>query len=69
MILGISGSARRNGITSHAVKEILSKVNDETAYISLSGKKISGCISCLGCIDDNRCVVQDDFLAIADQML
>lgn len=69
MILGISGSPRKNGITSHAVKEILSKVNDETAYISLSGKKISGCISCLGCIDDNRCVVQDDFPAIADQML
>lgn len=69
MILGISGSPRKNGITSHAVKEILSQVDDETEYISLSGKHIGGCISCLACTKDNRCAVEDDFQAIADAMV
>lgn len=69
MILGISGSPRKNGITSHAVKEILSQVDDETEYISLFGKHIGGCISCLGCTKNNICVVKDDFQAIADAMV
>lgn len=68
MILGISGSPRKNGITSHAVKEILSQISGETQYISLSGKHIGGCISCLGCIKDNRCIVNDDFPEIAEAM-
>lgn len=69
MILGISGSPRKNGITSYAVKEILSQVGGETEYISLFGKHIGGCISCLACTKDNQCVVNDDFLAIADSMV
>lgn len=69
MILGISGSPRKKGITSHAVKEILSQVDDETEYISLYGKQIGGCISCLGCTTNNQCVVKDDFPAIAEAMV
>lgn len=69
MILGISGSPRKNGITAHAVKEVLSQVDDKTEYISLFGKHIGGCISCLGCTKDNQCVVKDDFPLIADAMV
>lgn len=69
MILGISGSPRLNGITAHAVKKILSDCEGETKYISLAGKKITGCISCLGCSKDNKCVVQDDFQEIAEAMV
>lgn len=68
MILGISGSPRANGVTAAAVKKVLAECGQETEYISLAGKKINGCISCLGCIHDNRCVVPDDFLAIAESM-
>ena len=68
MVLGISGSPRIDGITAHAVKEILSNINGETQYVSLSGKKIAGCISCLGCVGDNHCVIQDDFIQIAEQL-
>jgi multimeric flavodoxin WrbA len=68
MILGISGSPRKNGITSFAVKEVLSNCKDETSYITLSSKQIAGCISCLGCTKDNKCVVEDDFLEIAEAM-
>jgi len=69
MILGISGSPRPNRITDHAVKEVLSNYQGETKFISLAGKKISGCIGCLGCIEDNMCVVKDDFLEIAKAMV
>lgn len=40
MILGISGSPRENGITAHAIKEILSQSKEDTQYISLFGKHI-----------------------------
>jgi len=69
MILGISGSPRKNGITSHAVKYILDNCNHETKYISLSGKSITGCTSCLGCTSDNICKVKDDFEDIAKQLV
>ncbi len=69
MILGISGSPRENGITAHAVKEILSHIKGDTQYISLARKHISGCISCLECAKDNKCVVKDDFQGIAKAMV
>jgi len=69
MILGISGSPRPNGITAHAVKHMLAQCEGETAYISLKGKHIGGCISCLGCTKENKCVVEDDFQEIAEAML
>lgn len=69
MILGISGSPRENGVTASAVKKILTECEGETKYISLAGKKINGCISCLACTEDNICVVEDDFQAIAAEMV
>ena len=69
MILGISGSPRSNGISAHAVKKILEECEGETKYISLAGKHIGGCISCLGCTKDNKCVVKDDFPEIAEAMV
>ena len=69
MILGISGSPRPNGITAHAVRKVLDECEEETRYVSLAGKRIGGCISCLGCTKDNRCVVNDDFPEIAKAMV
>lgn len=69
MILGISGSPRPNGISAHAVKKILEECEGETKYISLAGKHIGGCMSCLGCTKDNKCVVKDDFPEIAEAMV
>jgi multimeric flavodoxin WrbA len=69
MILGISGSPRANSITAAAVKKVLAESGEETEYISLAGKKIGGCVSCLGCTIDNKCVVEDDFPEIAEAML
>jgi len=69
MILGISGSPRADGVTAAAVKKVLAECDGETKYISLAGKKITGCISCLACTKDNNCIVEDDFQEIAKEML
>lgn len=69
MILGISGSPRPDSVTAKAVKKVLDESGEETRFISLAGKKINGCISCLGCTGDNNCVVKDDFQDIAEAMV
>jgi len=72
MILGISGSPRIGNNTEAAVKKILQeceKRGEKTEFISLSGKRISGCISCLGCTGNNECVVNDDFQEIREALL
>ena len=69
MVLGISGSPRLNSVTAAAVKKVLDSSGLEADFISLSGKKINGCISCLGCTENNNCIVKDDFTSIAKAML
>ncbi|WP_411679783.1 NAD(P)H-dependent oxidoreductase [Clostridium thailandense] len=69
MILGISASGRKDGIISKTVKAILEASNSEYEYISLSGKRINGCIGCTLCAADNQCKVKDDWNEIAEKML
>ncbi|HKL42177.1 MAG TPA: flavodoxin family protein [Clostridia bacterium] len=69
MILGISSSGRKNGITSKTVKEILKSSELEYEYISLSGLNIKGCIGCLECASDNICKIKDDWHMIREKMI
>ncbi len=59
-VLGISGSPRRGQTVDRLVQEVLNGVEFETEFISLAGKKISPCIACLRCVEDNICKVEDD---------
>lgn len=59
-VLGVSGSPRNDRSTDRLVKEVLSVVGVETEFLSLAGKRIGPCISCLGCVKDNVCKVNDD---------
>jgi len=61
-ILGIVGSSRKEGVSGvhQLVKTVLENTNYEYKLVSLRGKKISGCIACLGCVKDNICKVKDD---------
>ena len=68
-VLGISASGRPNGITSEAVKAVLEATGQPYEYVSLAGLRIDGCDGCALCASDNRCVVKDDWPAIADKML
>ena len=68
-VLGISGSPRKGQTTDKLVREVLSAVDCDTEFISLAGKKISPCIACLGCVEDNVCVLSDDMTALREKIV
>jgi len=78
MILGISASGRQSvrdesgrllkGVNDHMVKYVLEKTGEPYEYVSLAGKRISGCQACLACAKDNVCVIDDDWAEIRDKM-
>ncbi len=67
-ILGISGSPRQES-TSRVVQEVLNATGEETEFISLKGKKIAGCVACLGCVKENVCVVKDDMQELRQKIV
>lgn len=70
-ILGISGSSRKESTsgTFKLVKTVLENTDIDYELISLKGKKISGCISCLLCANDNVCKVKDDMNELRDKIV
>ncbi len=68
-VLGISGSPRSDSTTYRLVGEVLGAVDCETQFISLAGKKIGACIACLGCVEDNICVVNDDMAGLREAIV
>lgn len=70
-VLGISGSPRKEGESGvHTlVQRVLDHTGLETEFISLRGKKISGCIACLGCVKDNVCKIDDDLRSMREKIL
>ena len=70
-ILGISGSTRKDGVsgTSKLVQIVLENTGCDYELVSLRGKKIAGCIACLGCVKDNICKVQDDLVELRPKIV
>ena len=70
-IFGISGSPRRNEVSStyRLVKAVLEAAGCEYELESLRGKDIKGCIGCLGCVEDNVCAVKDDMAELRDKIV
>jgi multimeric flavodoxin WrbA len=70
-ILGISGSPRKEETSGVAklVQTVLEASDCEYDYVSLQGQKISGCIACLGCVEDNVCKVQDDLTPLREKIV
>lgn len=70
-ILGISGSPRKDDASG--VNKLIRTVLENTAcnyeLVSLRGKKISGCIACLGCVKDNVCKVDDDLTDLRQKIV
>ncbi|MBI5592446.1 MAG: flavodoxin family protein [Deltaproteobacteria bacterium] len=72
-VVGISGSARKDGNTAIAVRHVFSELEKEgieTELVQLSGKKIHGCTACSKCWEnkDQRCAVKDDVNACLEKM-
>jgi len=70
-ILGISGSSRTTEASGvyKLVKIVLEATGQDYELISLRGKKIGGCIACLGCVKDNVCKVKDDMADLRDKIV
>ena len=70
-ILGISGSPRKENVSGvyKLVQAVLEATQCDYDLVSLRGKKISGCIACLGCVKDNVCVVEDDLMPLRDKIV
>lgn len=70
-ILGISGSSRSDQKSGcyKLVKTVLEASGCEYELVSLRGKKILGCTACLGCVEDNVCVVKDDMAQLRDKFI
>ena len=72
-VIGINGSARKDGNTSMLIRRVFSELEREgidTELIDLSGKKLHGCMACYRCRDNQnrRCAVQDDCNACIEKM-
>ena len=70
-ILGISGSPRKDETSGvyKLVRAVIENTGVDYELISLRGKKISGCIACLGCAEDNVCKVKDDMTELRDKII
>lgn len=70
-ILGICGSPRQEKTsgTARLVQAVCEASGCDYEYISLRGKKISGCIACLGCVQDNICKVEDDLAPLREKIV
>ena len=70
-ILGISGSPRKKDQSGvyKLVQTVLENTSCDYDLISLKGKKIAGCIACLGCVKDNVCKVEDDLAELRDKIV
>ena len=71
-ILAISGSPRTGKNTDTllaAALDVLEQKGIETELITLAGKKILSCDACMGCVKENRCVLDDDFDPIYRAMI
>ena len=67
-VLGVSGSPIPNSNTDRAVRMILESTGLSTEFVKLSDLSIEPCRACLGCVETNQCVVEDDGPALADKL-
>lgn len=66
-VLGVSGSPIANSNTDRAVQAVLAATGHDTEFVKLSDHTIAPCKACLGCVQTNRCVIQDDGIALAEK--
>jgi multimeric flavodoxin WrbA len=70
-VLGIAGSTRKDeesGVYT-LVEKVLQATGLDYELIHLRGRKIGGCIACLGCVKDNVCKVEDDLAPLRGKIV
>ena len=67
-VIGINGSARKDGNTATLIRTVFAELNKEgieTELIQLAGHPIKSCIACYSCFSrkDKKCIHKDDIIA------
>lgn len=75
-LLGVCASPRKKGNSQFLLDEALQyaeafpHADVSTELVQFSGKRVSPCLSCYGCIDAHgECIIADDFQAMRDAWL
>ena len=73
-ILGVSASPHKGGTTDRPVCEVLeggegAGAECETEFVSLAGLEVRACTACLGCVEDNVCVIKDDMADLREKIV
>ena len=68
-IIGISSSGRKNAYSKRIVIDILEESGIEYEMINLAALDIGGCLGCLKCASNNKCVQKDDFQEVVDKII
>lgn len=72
-VIGINGSARRDGNTAILIRTLFEELNQsgiETDLIQLADKRIEPCRACFACRGKGNCLFQqDDFADVFSQMV
>ena len=68
-VIGISSSGRKNAYSKRIVNDILEGSGIEHEMIHLAALDIRGCLGCLKCASNNRCVQKDDFQGVVDKII
>jgi multimeric flavodoxin WrbA len=66
-ILGVSGSPIPDSNTDRVLKAVLNATGAETEFVKLADYSIEPCRACLGCVETNRCVIEDDGIIMAEK--
>ncbi|MEW6500827.1 MAG: flavodoxin family protein [Thermodesulfobacteriota bacterium] len=66
-VLGVSGSPVKESNTDRAVKAVLAAIGCETEFVKLSEYTVAPCRACLGCVETNQCVIEDDGVMLAEK--
>lgn len=69
-VFGICGSPRLS-TTDYVIRNALDKLNDngfETTLFSCAGKSIKPCMHCDFCLENKRCIIEDDMADVYENL-
>lgn len=66
-VLGVSGSPIQDSNTDRALRMALEATSLETEFIKLMDYNVAPCRACLGCVNTNKCVNNDDGVILAEK--
>ncbi len=71
-VLGLAGSPRRDGNTDRLLDAFLAGARNtgaETKALQISALQIAPCDDCDGCSLDGKCIVEDDYQEVSEQII